>query len=520
MLLHTAVQLLAQRSVSINALNVFPVPDGDTGTNMLLTMRAAVHASDDPIHVTVSDVATAVARGALMGARGNSGVILSQYLRGLARGLAGCSLLDGETLAGALAEAAAAARAAVGQPVEGTILTVGHDLAQAAVAAATPGVTLISILDAIVEAGRESVTRTQEILPILCQANVVDAGAMGLLTLFEGMRLAARDEPLPPPTDEKVSLPVATRLGHDTYGYCTEFLVHGETLDTTSLRLELSELGNSLLVVGDPSLVRVHLHTSSPGRAIDLALARGSVDQIKIDDMQAQNRRLRECDVSSDAAAISCAVIAVVAGDGFRDLFRSLGAAVVPGGQTINPSTEEILAVVRSVVAEQYVILPNNGNAVLAARQALSLSDRPLAIVPTSNQAEGVTAALAFQPRLTADENADLMRRSLADLRTGQVTTAVRAAKLAGREIFPGAILGLIDDQIAAVGRGLAEVVLAVLSQLGAAQSEVVTLYAGAGVSANDAEGLRSVVQSTFPNRQVELIHGGQPHYLYILACE
>ncbi len=517
-ILASAVHLLAGRVETINNLNVFPVPDGDTGTNLLLTLRAAVQATEDPNLVDVGSLAEALARGALMGARGNSGVILSQYLRGLARGLAGEPTIDGPVLARALVEASRAARAAVEQPVEGTILTVATDVATVAASAAAAGASLLEVVDQAVAEARESVARTRDLLPVLRQANVVDAGGMGLFTILEGMALGLRGEDLPPPDEAVRSSPAAARLEPGRYGYCTEFLIRGARLEASVIRSQLAPLGDSLLVVGDGTILRVHLHTHAPGRAIDVALAHGGVEQIKIEDMQQQHRHLRES--APDPTTASSALLAVVAGDGFGELYRSLGAAIVPGGQTLNPSAEEILRVARQVPAPHCVILPNNPNVTLAAQQARALSDKPLSIVPTRNLAEGVAAALAFQPQKMGEENAVAMRRALADVRTGLVTVAVRDARVGHHEIRTGAVLGLVDDQIEVVGETLDAVVVQLLHLLGAAEAEVITLYVGEGVAADETARLQAHLQATWPGQHVELVLGGQPHYPYILACE
>ncbi len=518
-LFETAAQLLAQRAPRINRLNVFPVPDGDTGTNMLLTLRAALQSIDTPSELSVAAVAGALARGALMGGRGNSGVILSQYLRGFARGVEGYDIVDGRILANALADAARTARNAVGKPTEGTILTVALDAANAAAAAAGESSDVRFVLGRAVEEAKRSVARTPELLPILRQANVVDAGGLGLATILEGCWLALGDEPLPPSDEDPSESPAAIRLVPEDYGFCTEFLIHGQALDVAVIRGKLQALGDSLLVVGEPSLVRVHVHTFTPGQAIDLALAYGSVDHVKIENMQQQNERLRTGSADGLHRA-TCAMLVVASGAGFHDLYRSLGGVVIPGGQSLNPSTEEIVRAAHLAGSEQFVVLVNNPNVLLAAQQALALTDKVGALIHSRNMAEGVASALAFQAQLPAAENQAAMERARGEVRTAAITRAVRAASLDGRSIEPGAGLGLIDDRIAVTAATVLEAALATLELLEPASSEVITVYYGDGQIESDAGALRQHVLERYPGAQVDVVFGGQPYYPYILACE
>lgn len=518
--LAAGVQLLGRRSETINNLNVFPVPDGDTGTNMYLTMRSALAGSEDADSGHVGHVAAAVARGALMGARGNSGVILSQYLRGFARGLEGCQELSSRVLCEAFREGSVTARSAVSKPVEGTMLTVAADIARAVTSLSGASVEIIDVLDTAVAEAMASVARTRDIMPLLKQANVVDSGAMGLASLLEGVSLAARGDELPLEESASVAEPVALRLEPDDYGYCTEFLVRGHGLDFGVIRERLTSLGDSLLVVGEEDVIRVHIHTFQPGQAIDVALAFGGVEQVKIENMQQQNERIRAGGIDHHVPSTACALVAVSVGPGFADLFRSLGATIIPGGQTLNPSAEEILQGLRRVPAKEYVLLPNNPNVLLTAEQAGSLWDRPLSVVPTRNLAEGVAAAIVFQSARSSADNAIAMERGRAEVRTGQITTAVRAARIGDRDVAAGDILGLVDDRIEVVGSERLDVALELLTILGAAQSEVVTVYVGEDVTDTEASTLLSRVHTAFPDIQADLVSGGQPHHEFILACE
>lgn len=510
-----AAELLARNTRRINNLNVFPVPDGDTGTNMLLTFRAALSAVESAPSADVGSAAHAAARGALLGARGNSGVILSQYLQGLARGLEGHDAVDAMDLSEALQAASDAATAAVLQPVEGTILTVARDVARAARTSAIEGGDLTDVLRTATTEARHSVERTPEQLPILREAGVVDAGGAGLAALLDGMRLALTGEPFPE-VDADEGAPAALRVPQESYGYCTEFLVRGAELDLSRLRAILGELGDSLLVVGDTSLARVHLHSFQPGRAIDAALQHGAVEGVKIENMQDQNQRLH-----ASLPLAPAALVVVASGEGFAALFRSLGvSAIVPGGATLNPSAEELVRAIRAAPAEGAVLLPNNPNVFLAARQAQGLVDRPVAIVPSKNLAEGVAAALAFDPSQSPEANQIAMERAMASVRSAEVTIAVRDTRIDGRAVASGSLLGLVDERVQVVGSDFPSVVVQSLARLGAETVEIITLYVGADASPEITELVLERVSQEFPSQQVEKIPGGQPHYPYILACE
>jgi len=487
---------------------------------MLLTLRAALREAAARPVISAGDVAAAAARGALMGARGNSGVILSQYLRGLAAGLDGQSVVDAPAFAHALAAASDAASAAVACPAEGTILTVARDSARAAGRAADDSVhstcRLNAVLGAAAAEARQAVQRTPEQLPILREAGVVDAGGAGLAAILEGMDLTLRGEALPEGEAAEANPPAALQIAPAAYGYCTEFLLRGDRIDLAALRVAMSALGDSLLVVGDESLARVHLHTFHPGQAIDAALPHGAVDQVKIEDMQRQNDELR-----GRGPLATSSLVVVASGTGFVSLFRSLGAgAVVPGGPTMNPSAEEIARAIDTAHATECVVLLNNRNVLLAAEQARALARRPTAIVPTRDQAEGVAAALAFDPGKPAIANQTAMEQATRAVRTGAVTVAARATRIDGKPIPKGAVLGLVEDRIAAVDADIDSVVLDVLGGLRGREAEIITLYPGADVAPDASERLSRRVRQEFPGQQVDLVPGGQPHYPYLLACE
>jgi len=530
-----AETLLTARAARIDRLNVFPVPDGDTGTNLVLSLRAGVQAGLASPTSAVGELAAVVARGTLLGARGNSGVILSQYLRGFAEGLEGCESLDGPALGHALAQASQAAYAAVPRPVEGTILTTARKIAEAT--AANDG-TVPAVLDAATTAAQLAVSQTPEELPILREAGVVDAGALGLATILEGMLYGARGEPIVEEPDAGETAPAAVHLVEEIYGYCTQFLLRGDRLNSAEVRARLSDLGDSLLVVGDATLLRVHLHTFTPGEAIDRVLKVGNVESVRIDDMQSQNRALRT-EESSDARAVGSgttlaparsepdgvvartALVAVAPGEGFARLFRSLGVgAVVEGGQGQNVSVRDLLAAIAASSAQATIVLPNNPNLHLAAEQAAKHAGRPVAVVSTRDPAQGVGAALAFQPHHPVEENHREMLEAMAAIRTAEVARAVRDARLGEIRVRDGDAIGMIYGEPVVATRDAADAVVFLLEKLLAGTSEVITLYYGADVSPESAAAVGERVRAAFPSQQVDLVDGGQPHYPYILACE
>ena len=530
-----AEKLLTVRAARINRLNVFPVPDGDTGSNLAQTLRAAVDAGLEAPTTDPGELAAVVARGALLGARGNSGVILSQYLRGFAEGIAGVEGVDGPGLVQALSGAARAAYAAVPQPVEGTILTAARKVAEAT--SASTG-SLQSVLETATSAAQLAVSQTPEELPILREAGVVDAGAFGLATILEGMLHGARGDAVVEEPDADEGPAPAIHLAEATYGYCTQFLLRGTGLDSTEVRERLTDLGDSLLVVGDETLLRVHLHTLTPGEAIDRLLKLGSVEAVRIDDMQRQNRALRDVadhgvqtagrgtaiatrKEDPEGRAVRTALVCVAPGDGFAQLFRSLGVGVVlVGGQSQNVSVQDLLAAIASAGAPSTLLLPNNPNLLMAAEQAAQHADRPVAVLPTRDPAQGVAAYLAFHSDRSIEENHRAMLEAMAAIRTAEVARAVRDARLGDILVHEGDALGMIYGEPVVATRDAVDSVVFLLEKLAAATSEVITLYYGAEVSAELAGAVGARVKMAFPAQQVELIAGGQPHYPYILACE
>ena len=532
-LVHAGLVWLRQHQEEINALNVFPVPDGDTGTNMVLTMQSAWEEVASVDEKNVGKVAHRVAHGALMGARGNSGVILSQIWRGMARHLDNKEWLTAADLAAALEEGVRTAYKGVIRPVEGTILTVAREAAEEATLAAARTTDLSAVLERAVRRAWDALARTPDLLPVLAEAGVVDAGGQGLCVILEGMMRALRGEVMGEvAAATSVAGPAfaAEAVPEEEYGYDVQFLIVGQNLDVEAIRRDIDAMGTSTLVVGDENTVKVHVHIPDPGVPLSYAVRLGSLRDVVVEDMQAQYQefvRAREQARPAPAAMVSgtppreVGVVAVVSGDGLEKVFMSLGAsAIVPGGQTMNPSTEEILRVVEGLPTPQVVILPNNGNIILAARQAQELSRKEVVVVPTRSIPQGVAALLAFNHQAGLEENAEAMERAAREVHTGEVTTATRDASLNGVQVRQGQIIGLQDDQLVVSGDTVDEVVEALLDRMGVADLEIVTLYYGADVRQEEAEALAARLQEKYPDQTFEVVYGGQPHYFYILSAE
>ncbi len=586
-----AVDNLAVNVDEVNALNVFPVPDGDTGSNMLATVRAALAEAEGAVGEPLERIAGAISLGALMGARGNSGVIASQIFRGMAEGLEGKARLGGTDLARSLNQGSATAYKAVGKPVEGTILTVIREAAAAATAAAEAGGDLESVLIAAVAGAEEAVAKTPTLLPVLRDAGVVDAGGQGLFRLLEGALkyivarnppeiVAARAAAPVGPSDAAEALAPAAEF----YGYETMFLLRsrGEAVDVEQLRAALEAMGDSVLVAGDARAVKVHVHSDRPDEVIALGLSMGVLTRITVENLDSQSQDVharREAELAAslemgadtpsgapvhaaghgrsshqdgrphvsqetygaksaaaggrDAgsngsgspaeaeAAVPLAVVVVTAGDGLARIFESYGvAAVVQGGQTANPSTGELLDAVEAIGAEEILLLPNNPNVVMAARQAAEMSSRRVRVVPTRNAAEGFAALLAMTAERDATANAEFMTLAGRAVQTVLVTEAVRDATVGGHKVSQGQTIVLDpDDGLLAVSNDCSKAVLGAMKALEPG-FELVTVYYGDGVAEADAKALAGKIGESRPGVEVEVIKGGQPHYRYLIAAE
>ena len=521
---------LQHHQEAINALNVFPVPDGDTGTNMVLTMQSAWNEVSRSPEREVGPVAHKVAHGALMGARGNSGVILSQIWRGMARSLDGKEVMTGEDLAAALEEGAQTAYKGVIRPVEGTILTVAREVAEAAAEAVRQSEDLIYILEQIVHRARDAVAQTPNLLPVLAEAGVVDAGGQGLYVILEGIlrhlrgESVAEDVRLARAVDLTATAP--TPAEEEGYGYDVQFIIVGNGLDVEAIRRDIDAMGESALVVGDPSAVKVHVHVPDPGVPISYAVKLGSLRDVVVEDMQAQYQQFvmgREQPpvLRAPMSATEIATVAVAAGEGLARVFQSLGAAaVVHGGQTMNPSTEEILQAVESVPSNRVIILPNNKNIIMAAEQARDLSDKNVLVVPTRTIPQGIAAILALNYQADLETNARAMLEAAQEVQTGEVTIATRDVTLGGLSVRKGQVIGIHDGELCVAGETPEEVVEALVERMSPSDLEIVTLYYGADVSAGEAEALVDRLEERYPDLEFEVIEGGQPHYFYIISAE
>jgi DAK2 domain fusion protein YloV len=497
----------------IDDLNVYPVPDGDTGTNLTLTGRAIVEALESSAAEDRATIAREVTRAALMGARGNSGVIFSQIARGAADVLGETETIETESLARAFRSASDAAYRAVRQPVEGTMLSCIRALAE-------EGERLPDdFWHALVRAGDEAVLKTPQQLDVLREAGVVDAGAAGLLEIVRGIAAALTGEELPPaPTDTEPLTIEAIHQELSRYRYCTAFVVEGDRLDADDLETKLEPLGDSLLVVGDETALKVHVHTDDPGAALSLGAAAGIIEQVEIANMHEQTHA-REERLLAPVPDAKTAVVAVVSGDGNRRLYESLGAArIVEGGQTMNPSTAKLVAAIESAPGAEVLVLPNNSNVVLAAEQAARLTSKPAQVLATDSLQGGLAAMVAFDPDRTADHNAAEMRESLETVATGEVTIASRDAKLNGIAVREGEFLGLVADEAVAGGADFDEVAGAVAERLLAEPRGVLTLLTGEDQPQLDQ--LVARLRDDHPDLEVDIQDGGQPHYPLLLSAE
>ena len=522
---------LAANHEEVNRLNVFPVPDGDTGTNMLLTLQSAVEDVKESNAAEVSKIAKLASHGSLMGARGNSGVILSQIFRGFARAVEGKSSLVPQELAAAFEEAANAAYRAVNKPTEGTILTVAREAGRAAAtAASSPDATVPRVIAAAAAGARAAVLKTPGQLQILADAGVVDAGGFGLQLILEGMLKSVEEtEPLLAAlADTRPVAPaaqVSLALPEGGWGYCTEFLIEGTNLDSELIRNQIEALGNSVMVVGEPELVKVHVHTDEPTRVINLAGGYGKLMKLNVGDMSTQHRRILENEggdgVARPPRPNGVGLAAVVAGRGLVDIFRGLGVdAIIEGGQTMNPSTQDMLTAIESIPYDEVVLLPNNGNVIPAAKQVVGLTKKKLHVIETRSVPQGVSAVVAFRPERPAEENVRAMKAEAERVQTIEVTHAVRDTRSNGLRVKKGDVIGLINNRLEFAGSDYAEVVHKALSKLGPDAYELVTVYRGEQASDDELAELESEIRTSYPGLEVEVQQGGQQHYPFILSVE
>ncbi|HHW07970.1 MAG TPA: DAK2 domain-containing protein [Clostridia bacterium] len=525
---HGAKAVLGANKAYVDSLNVFPVPDGDTGTNMHLTLSAAVREMDSRDTDNVTALLQALSSGALMGARGNSGVILSQLFRGFYQG-AEKGEFDSRSLANAFRKAAEVAYRSVIKPVEGTMLTVARACAEGAQQKAGEGGDCLAVLETALSHAEEALKNTPRLLPVLAEAGVVDAGGQGLVFIIRGMIAGLKGE-VGPGEDAGVAgqVPAATATTSPinlTYRYCTELIIKGQGLNGEGLKKELLELGDSLLVVGDEHMLKVHIHTNRPGLVLEKAVELGTLFDIKIDNMEEQHRESKFFEEPAPPRPLKeMAVVAVTVGEGLTTILQSLGVdVVIPGGQTMNPSTEDLLAGIREAGARQVIVLPNNKNIFLAAEQAKTLAEQEgiqAAVIPARNFPQSVAAMLSYHQEESLEDNRQRMTEALDTVRTGEITFAVRDSQYNGFNINRGEILGLADGEIVAKGEKIDEVALHLLEQLGAGEYELLSVYFGQDVTEEDAAVLQETIQDRFPQLEIEMHNGGQPLYYYIFGLE
>ncbi|GIL12100.1 MAG: hypothetical protein BroJett038_08200 [Chloroflexota bacterium] len=527
---------LANNQEKVNQLNVFPVPDGDTGTNMYLTMRKAYEeiAHMDDAHV--GNVSGALARGALMGARGNSGVILSQWWRGFAQVLERQAVFDSELFAQACRSAVEMAYKGVVKPVEGTILTVTRQAMEAVNERARSENNLQSLFETQVEAAYESLRRTPDLLPVLKDAGVVDSGGQGWTFMMEGMLRLLRGEDI---HIRSVKAVTVQRPGWqealqpedaEGYGYDVQFLMKrlDRPFDVEAVRAAISEIGWSTLVVGDENLIKVHVHVHDPGAPISYAIGSGAMlDDVVVENMQLQYQHyIEERRAREHTPVEGVAVVTVASGDGLRRLFaEELRAAfVIAGGQTMNPSTEDFLAAIESLPNDEIILLPNNANVIMAARQAAALAqDKHVRVVPSRTIPQGISAMLTYvneREMLSHEALAQAMNGAMSGVISCEVTTATRAASLNGVTVRAGQLIGLINDVLAVAGDEMVAVVRELLRKAGADKRELITLYYGRDVAQADAESLVETLRQEYSDQEFELVDGGQPLYPYIFGVE
>lgn len=525
---------IENHKTEINELNVFPVPDGDTGTNMSLTMSAAASAlRESKPGLKISKAADIAASALLRGARGNSGVILSLLFRGFARHLKDCEAADAPMFAAAITAGVESAYKAVMKPAEGTILTVSRLSAAAAVTEAERTEDIESVLETALAAGREALADTVNINPVLKKAGVVDAGGKGYLVILDGMLKALRGQVI----QAEAGAETAARADFAGFGeedihftYCTEFIVSREADKSPALlRAFLENIGDSIVVVDDDEIIKVHVHSNEPGVVLTEALTYGPLITVKIENMREQHsaKVIEEEQAAKNGpsepvpAEKELGVVAVCAGDGMASVFRDLGADnIIVGGQTMNPSAEDILDKVNRTPAETVIVLPNNKNIIMAAEQCKSLTSRKVLVLPTRSMPQGVSAMLVFDPSLSAEENAEAMTEAISKVHTAQITCAARDSTFDGHEIAQGDYLALLDDNLLATGKDTLSLIDAVGEALAAFSPEFLTIFTGEGADPAESEAIQQRLSARMPEAEVSVVSGGQPVYSYMISAE
>lgn len=525
---------LLEQSDFVNALNVFPVPDGDTGTNMSMTFKAAVKEIEDMDSDSIGEISKKLAKGALMGARGNSGVILSQILRGFSKGLEGKKEVDIKEFAVAFSEGSKSAYKAVMRPTEGTILSVIRSAAEAAVSSDAKD--MVGFMEEITVKSKEMLDRTPELLPALKKAKVVDSGGMGLYIILRGMFEALKNDIKAELSDIKISgangtLAKSTEEIDIKFGYCTEFIILGDAKRAQDFQNEIESLGDSMIVVGYDDVIKVHIHTNDPGLVLSKAVAIGELSKIKIDNMREEHRELlintKELTETSsedevgDGEKKKYGFITVAMGDGISNIFKDLGIDyVIEGGQTMNPSTQDILDAVEKINAEHIFIMPNNKNIIMAANQAAEISSKNILVVPTTTIPQGIACATMFNYDSEVEENFTNLKDTIEVVKTGSVTYAVRDTEIDGIDIKQGNMLGLVEGKIKEVGEDKKVVAGKVLEDMIDDESELITVYYGEDVSDEDANEFEVELQEKYEDLDIQFYKGNQPLYYFLISVE
>ncbi len=540
-----AADLLRANVEVINSLNVFPVPDGDTGTNMFLTLDAVVKAFDGPGTRSAGEAAAAMSRAAMMEARGNSGIILSQFFKGLAVGLEGSKTLGTSEMSNALAEARSAAYRAVADPVEGTMLTVIDWMARAAAESEADGQSMAEMLGRVGDEAERAVSNTPTMLAVLREAGVVDAGGQGLSVMFEGIRRAHAGEARPGSAGvlevpEAIGVDhTAVRTGvvsesflahaeHEEFGYCVQFVVEGNALDVDAIRDQIMGVSQSTVVVGDSSTIRVHGHAEDPGPMISAAVLHGQLGRVSMQNMDEQHAEFAESHRAAEPAAAyasaaapqAVSLVSVAWGSGLEKVFLDFGAAgILEGGDTMNPSVSQVLDAVNSAPSDAVIFLPNNKNIIPAAQQAAELSPKTVEVVPTRSIPQGVAALLAYNAESSAGENVERMTEALDGVASGEITTSQRSVSIDGVEAREGETIGMLDGKLVSAGDSVAPVLADVLRATDF-EAELVTLYWGGDMEEGSAGEVASAVEEQFPETEFEVVQGGQPHYHFLVSIE
>ena len=525
-----ATSCLERNATVINALNVFPVPDGDTGTNMLLTMQSIMAEVERTSDANAGDAAQAMARGALMGARGNSGVILSQIMKGFATGFTGKESFGSGEMANGLRQASVAAYQSISKPREGTMLTVIRDVALAVENNVTKNDgDLIALMETAVEEAKNSVERTPQLLDVLREAGVVDAGGQGIYVILEGilhfLKDKETDNELPIRGTPVIKLPTFTATNPipsdgKAYGYCTELIIKGVDLSQDQIRRWIEKHGESTLVVGNEEMIKVHVHTFHPGTIIEFAISLGSVHDLKIQNMDDQHDDFLQKPSAPEPTA-SINIVAVVTGAGLEKTFRSLGATtIVPGGQTMNPSCADILQAINSVSTDEAIVLPNNKNVIPAAKQAAAASEKIVKVVPTRSIPQGLAALMGFSYEVELEKNLTEMSRAQERVRSIEVTNAVRDVRIGTLQVQKEDYVGIIDGNMKVACKSLDQAIFDSLQAVDVGNAEIVSLFYGDQTNDDDAVDLSESIKEKYPELVIELIQGCQPYYSYIISVE